>query len=396
MGSSSPRYVEHNSPPPSHSVSPISEQDAVDLLRSLVSIASLSGSEDHAARALVEWMNSRGWRATQDDVGNAVGVRGEGAHEILLLGHIDTFPGVVPVRRDGDRLFGRGSVDAKGPLCAFVCGATAVPVPDAWRITVVGAVEEEATSSRGARHILKQRPTDHAPRYCIIGEPSRWDRVTLGYKGRLHMSVSLRYPFSHSAGSGRLPAEVAVDLWRAIENFCTEQNRERPPPSSSREFNRLTPTLESVATDRDGAFGTARLRIGFRLSPNDDPAALPQSLTAALELALKGGGGEAPAGASVECTFQGAEVAHKSSKSTPLVRAFLQAVRAGGGNPRFVLKTGTSDMNVVAPGWPDTPIVAYGPGDGSLDHTPEEHIELADYMQAIGVMTRVLESLLVG
>ena len=53
-------------------------------------------------------------------------------------------------------------------------------------------------------------------------------------------------------------------------------------------------------------------------------------------------------------------------------------------------------MNVVAPGWPDTPIVAYGPGDSSLDHTPEEHLELADYFRAIAVLRTALGKLLGG
>ena len=38
----------------------------------------------------------------------------------MLLGHIDTVPGRVPVRREGGRLYGRGAVDAKGPLACFV------------------------------------------------------------------------------------------------------------------------------------------------------------------------------------------------------------------------------------------------------------------------------------
>ena len=372
-------------PPEAAGTSVVAEQDAIDLLRSLVSIASPSGEEDHAVRALVEWMNHHGWRSERDEVGNAVAVKGDGPHEILLLGHIDTFPGKLPVRRDQDRLYGRGTVDAKGPLCAFVCGATMVTVPEKWRITVVGAVEEEATSSRGARHILEQRPPERAPRYCIIGEPSRWDRVTLGYKGRLHMHVALRYPFSHSAGSGRLPAEAAVDLWRSVEGFCSQRNGGR----SDREFDRLTPSLTSIVTDQDGAFGTASLQIGFRLSVDDDPTSLPASLTVVLEQAMAG----SPRGAELQCDFNGAEVAHKSAKATPLVRAFLEGVRAGGGDPRFVLKTGTSDMNVVAPQWPHTAIVAYGPGDSSLDHTPDEFIELDEFRRAIDVVKRVLETL---
>jgi LysW-gamma-L-lysine carboxypeptidase len=50
-------------------------------------------------------------------------------------------------------------------------------------------------------------------------------------------------------------------------------------------------------------------------------------------------------------------------------------------------------MNVVAPHWPDTPIVAYGPGDSSLDHTPNEHLDLNEYLRTIEVLAAVLENL---
>ena len=63
----------------------------------------------------------------------------------------------------------------------------------------------------------------------------------------------------------------------------------------------------------------------------------------------------------------------RSGKSNPLVASFLRSIRREDGNPRFKLKTGTSDMNVVGPVW-DCPMLAYGPGDSSLDHTPEEHV----------------------
>ena len=56
------------------------------------------------------------------------------------------------------------------------------------------------------------------------------------------------------------------------------------------------------------------------------------------------------------------------------------------------MKTGTSDMNVVGPLW-NCPIVAYGPGDSGLDHTPAEHIILTEYKQAIMVLQTVLREL---
>jgi LysW-gamma-L-lysine carboxypeptidase len=56
------------------------------------------------------------------------------------------------------------------------------------------------------------------------------------------------------------------------------------------------------------------------------------------------------------------------------------------------VKTGTADMNVVGPVW-GCPMVAYGPGDSKLDHTPDEHVIIEDYLRAIKVLQDVLETL---
>jgi LysW-gamma-L-lysine carboxypeptidase len=205
-------------------------------------------------------MAAHGLDAGLDAAGNAVGTRGAGPRQVLLLGHIDTFPGELPVRRDGDWLYGRGTVDAKGPLCAFAAAAAALDVPAGWRVTVVGAVEEEAATSRGARHLLARWP---APAACIIGEPSGWERITLGYKGRLLVEVALRAPFAHSAGQARPPAEQAVELWNAVVAYCAAFNAGREAA-----FDRLDPTLYHIATQDEGAYGAAQLSLGFRLPPD--------------------------------------------------------------------------------------------------------------------------------
>jgi LysW-gamma-L-lysine carboxypeptidase len=37
-------------------------------------------------------------------------------------------------------------------------------------------------------------------------------------------------------------------------------------------------------------------------------------------------------------------------------------------------------------------MVAYGPGDSRLDHTPIEHVVIEEFLTAIRVLTGVLES----
>src|SRR5689334_18589318 len=99
---------------------------AVELVRGLVAIPSLSRQEAAASKWLVDQMRAAGYdRAFVDEAGNAVGELGDpsAARTIVLLGHIDTVPGNIPVRIDDGLLYGRGSVDAKGPLATFTAGA---------------------------------------------------------------------------------------------------------------------------------------------------------------------------------------------------------------------------------------------------------------------------------
>ncbi|MEJ2748552.1 MAG: M20/M25/M40 family metallo-hydrolase, partial [Anaerolineae bacterium] len=87
----------------------------------------------------------------------------------------------------------------------------------------------------------------------------------------------------------------------------------------------------------------------------------------------------------------GTESAFQSDRQNGLARSFAAAIRQTGTRPRFKHKTGTSDMNVVGPVW-QCPIVAYGPGDSQLDHTPQEHVVIDEYLQAIAILQTVLES----
>ena len=353
----------------------------IELLRGLVAIPSPSGQE----RAAVEWlcatMAARGFSAEIDGAGNAVGRIGAGPREVVLLGHIDTVPGEIPVRIAEGVLYGRGAVDAKGPLATFVCAATRAAAAGG-RLTVIGAVGEEADSA-GAYHIVN-RPR---PDFTVIGEPSGWDSVVLGYKGSMSATYTLRQSGAHSAAPVATAPQVAVDFWNRVSDRAAEFNAGRDAA-----FDRLEPKLRGVNTTSDGLHERVELRMGFRLPLDLDGAALTAILHDLARIEASADSEAAEIEAHAEVTVAEALPAYRGERTSPIVRAFLPAIRAAGGKPRLKVKTGTADMNIVGPAW-GCPIVAYGPGDSKLDHTPNERIEVAEYLRAIDVLVGALTSL---
>ncbi len=341
----------------------------IDLLEGLVKIYSPSQQEHDAVNYLVAQMSALGFHAFVDDAGNAVGILGNGSRDIVLLGHIDTFHGYVVPRIEDGKLYGRGTVDAKGCLATFVSACARVGAHEGVRFIVIGAVEEESATSKGARYAI----TQYAPRFCIIGEPSGWDRITLGYKGRVLVDYEIAKSMTHTASTVRAAAEEAVAFWNCVSQFAANYNHDKP-----RVFDQLDPSLRALNSSDDGFTDRATMRIGLRV---------PVGLTieqVEQEIARFADG--------AQIAFSSEEPPFRADKNNALVRAFLGAIRGAGGSPAFTVKTGTADMNIVGPAW-GCPIVAYGPGDSALDHTPNEHLELAELERAVDVLSKVLIAL---
>jgi len=356
-----------------------------DTLIGLVSQYSPSGQERGAVEWLVARMKALGYDdAFIDEAGNAVGVMGKGTKQVVLLGHIDTVPGEIPVQIVGAHrdaplpspsiLYGRGSADAKGPLACFADAVAKVGAKDGWQFVVIGAVEEER-DSEGARFVANQ----YKPDFAIIGEPNQWDRMALGYKGSAWANVTVKREQAHTASGEVTAAESAVEVWLKIKAYVDLFNADKP-----KVFDKLLLTLRGMDSDSNDFEQWARLKIGVRLpvevSPEDWYAKINEIIS---DSHLQG-----------DCHLNVEPVgfaipAWGCEKNTPLVRAFLSGIRSQGGEPRFVYKTGTADLNVVAPVW-KCPAVVYGPGDSALDHTPNEHINLEDYRKAVDVLSAAL------
>ncbi|WP_312876487.1 M20/M25/M40 family metallo-hydrolase [Streptomyces bohaiensis] len=342
----------------------VTETFAVGLLRAMLETPSPSYHERDLADLLARSMTQLGFRAHIDEAGNAVGVVERGAGPtVMLLGHMDTVPGQVPVRSADGRLYGRGAVDAKGPLAAMICAAAGA-TEFSGRIVVVGVVEEETPRSRGAMAI---RAREEQPDALVIGEPSGWSSVVLGYKGKLDLRYTVRCPATHPSNPVPKASELAVACWNALLDLLG-------PDAGHAAFDRPGATLSRLDAD----LTAATMELSVRTPPGHDDAALVRQLRDRL-----------PAG---ELSVVNAVAACRVGRADPVVRALVTGIRDLHARPRLVVKTATSDMNTLAEEW-DIPMATYGPGDSSLDHADDEHIVLADYLRGIDVLTAALTEL---
>jgi LysW-gamma-L-lysine carboxypeptidase len=342
----------------------VTETYAAGLLRGMLEIPSPSYQERALADFLAEAMVDLGFRTYVDVVGNVVGVveRGDGP-TLMLLGHLDTVPGQLPVRSEDGKLYGRGAVDAKGPLAAMICAAaSAADFPG--RIVVIGVVEEETPCSRGAMAI---RATHDQPDALIIGEPSGWSSVVLGYKGKLDLRYTVKCAATHPSNPVPKASELAVGCWAALVDLLG-------PDAGHGAFDRPGATLCQLNADLTSA--TADLSI--RTPPGFDADALVHGLRDRL-----------PAG---KLEVLNSVAACRADRANPAVRALVSGIRQLHAQPRMVVKTATSDMNTLAEVW-DIPMATYGPGDSRLDHADNEHIVLSDYLRGIDVLSIAIAEL---
>ncbi|EMA52809.1 [LysW]-lysine hydrolase [Halococcus thailandensis] len=346
----------------SESVASVSARRARDLLVSLVETPSPTGEERACAERLVDFFEAHGREATIDAVGN---VRAPADDTVLLTSHIDTVPGEIPVRveADGDEevLWGRGSVDATGPLAAMAVAAVRTGV------SFAGVVGEE-TDSDGARHLVSTR---EPPEAVINGEPSGWDGVTFGYRGLLAGTYVATSESGHTSRPENNAIEDAMEWWARVKATVDEGEEWTPV------FERVTPKATAIAggVSDDGLSVEATMDVQLRVPP---------SLT--VDEVREMADGELDTGT---VRWHDSVDPVMSSPRTPLASAFRAAIREEDGEPRSLRKTGTSDMNIYR-AW-DCPMITYGPGDSDFDHAPDERLPLAEFDTSVEVLCTVAE-----
>jgi LysW-gamma-L-lysine carboxypeptidase len=334
--------------------------DGRGLLQDLVSIPSPSGEEEAACLRLLEFFEEHGRDGYIDEVGN---VRVPG-NDVLVTSHIDTVPGDIPVRVENGELWGRGAVDATGPLVAMAVAAVETGASFA-------AVVGEEDDSRGARFLVEDRD---APEFLINGEPSGWDAITLGYRGFLKGTLTSMTASAHTSRPEPNALDHAIDFWHDVDAAFPDDQDE-----SIFEQVTVTPTHMDGGVAEDGLAFEATMTCNIRVPPKVGADEVKTVV-----------GQRVPEDAGF--TWIDSIPPVMQDPRNPVAAALRAAIRGEGGQPGHLRKTGTADMNIYAAAW-DCPMATYGPGDSNLDHAPDERIDLDEFDRATTVLEAACDRL---
>lgn len=181
-------------------------QDAVWLLRELISIPSFSKEEDRTAAAITSFLHAR--NITVEQVGKNIIAKNQyfdlAKPTLLLNSHHDTvkpnksytLDPFTPVEKDG-KLYGLGSNDAGGPLVSLIaCFLHFYPRTDlTYNVMLVASAEEEISGTEGIELALKHLP----PIACaIVGEPTKM-HLAVAERGLLVLDAVVKGRSGHAA-----------------------------------------------------------------------------------------------------------------------------------------------------------------------------------------------------
>jgi acetylornithine deacetylase len=171
----------------------------VELTKSLMNIPSVSGNEEAVGFFLRDYLENLGWTVELQEVEagrNNVIAYLNSTPRVFLSTHMDTVPPFIAPTEDDEKIYGRGSCDAKGIIASQIIAAENLRKEGIEDIGLLFTVDEEE-SSKGSR-AANNLPIAEKCEYLINGEPTDLD-LAIGSKGSLRMTLKTKGKAAHSA-----------------------------------------------------------------------------------------------------------------------------------------------------------------------------------------------------
>ncbi|NUR93848.1 MAG: ArgE/DapE family deacylase [Kribbellaceae bacterium] len=327
-----------------------------------------------------------GMEVERDEAWGCVGVLGgAGTPGLILNGHVDVVPGdAFDARVEDGVMWGRGTCDMKGGVAAIL-GAVMAIVAAGIRLRKPLAVHTVIGEEDGGVGAFATLRRGHHGEACLIAEPTA-GTVIPANSGSL--TFRLEVPGLATHGSTRSRGVSAIEKFTVIQTALLELERER-----NRDPHPLLAHLDlanplSVGTIAAGDWAStvpdrlvAEGRYGVRLGEGVAEARAAFETAVADACAKDDWLREHP----VTVTWPGGEFASGLlPEGDPLLADTLQAVAdVSGATPAVKGAPYGSDLRQYAAA--GVPTLQYGPGDVRYAHAADEHVVLADVLQAARV-----------
>lgn len=333
----------------------INRGEVKDLLINLLKIYSPSNNEGEVARFIVNYLKDHGVDAWVDNAGNVISIKGRGSRVLWLHAHMDTVPGFLEVKEEGNVIHGRGAVDDKGPLASMVV-AFLNSNPDL--TLVLTLVTGEEGDSHGSINLLNEglpRPSG-----IVVGEPTNM-HIAYSYRGSARVEIRCLGSGGHTAGPG-VENNPILKVYSALGDIINRLGNGQ----SSESFT-VTPTMIHCGDYPSKVPVECTMTINIRIPLNSSCSDLRSRLSELGCVNL------------IDCTDP-----VTVNVNNPVIRALVRASLRNGIKPVLSRKLGTSDMAILAK--LTLNMAAYGPGDPVLSHGEVEYINIDDVVLSSKVL----------
>jgi succinyl-diaminopimelate desuccinylase len=370
--------------------------DAIALASRLIACPSITPREAGALTVLAEALEPLGFEVHRlvsggppdGPVENLFASRGSGAPHFAFAGHVDVVPPgegwtgdpFVPEVRGG-LLYGRGAVDMKGAIAAFVAAAADVP-EHRGTLSFIITGDEEGPAIHGTQAIMAwMEARGIRPDAILIGEPTSearlGDVVKIGRRGTVNMWVTVpgqqgHVAYPHSADN---PVPRLARILAALDAIHLDDGTEAFQPSNL-EFTAVsTPTS---ATNIIPGAATAQLNIRFNnLHHGTELVELVRRTVAEID-----------PNASVEAKISGEAFL---SQAGPLFDTVTEAIQGETGiTPALSTAGGTSDGRFLIR---MAPVIDFGLPNATM-HKLDEAAAVEDILALQRIYARVIRAAL--
>lgn len=367
------------------------------LLGRLVSIDSVNpdlvpgaNGEGDIASFVAAWLRERGLEVHMEEAlygrPNVIAVaRGSGGGRSLMLNaHMDTVgaggmksPFRPKVRND--RMYGRGALDTKGALAAFMLATARAAELDLRGDVVLTAVIDEEYASAGTEAVVKKWRADGA----IVGEPTNLE-IVIAHKGFAWFEFETRGVAAHGSRPD-LGVDAIVKMGHVLSGIERMAERlERSPPHPLLGTGSIHASIIEGGQEFSSYPARCTLKVERRTLPGEDIGAVETEMREMLDYIAKG---DPQFKASVRKKL--ARRALEVSPDTPLVRTLARQLQhVTGRPPKLAGMAGWMDSALLAEA--GIPSIVFGPAGEGL-HADVEWVSLGSVVQCHEIVLATIQ-----